>query len=1056
MNVTARRVGGACVFGFLLLLPSVSESAASLLSCTAVRLSPSVIAALDGGSPLPLTTEVAANASTSSNIASPAAYLASLQTISLLQSDTRFSCFAGSHAAAGNVAAATIVLCTIVAPLAFVIAFLRDARLAALRARRPASMKSSAGSAVVPDTSRSSNAVMPEGDTRPAAVPDSATAPAGTQSTHQGKPDFVADIHDALPVADPVVEALLGPYAPWAWPLALCDPAAAIVLGALEGSYPRPADLTGVLVKACVGATVVISLLAAVFVCRPFARGHEWKAPVRAALLVLALVCILNNLGAGLVQVGYAGSSAWQGVGVGLTFAAASISGVMLVGCWAWHVACIGLAIEIDSARQKAGRVQHLVPSSHKGWHSPPAFSPLMWHPVSLPPAGSPRPTPSSTVLTAGVASRVLPVSAVPVRALRKSRRPSFPRLAAEASLTHVPAAAVLQASVSPAHSPSALITGERSPGHRPGFVRALPSPRSIAPRVRPIATARADISHALPSPAASSSPPAFSASTGSDARGFSLGPSPFSSGLPIGALTVPQLRTHLMSEVAGKGLDTGARRMSSEAVVRALFAEESRRATRMGPDADRRGDDTTGRKSGASSATSTTHVTASHRTERRKLTVRITPSGAPSVSKAENDAHGDASHGVPLSTAPPEARDLLAPAGYSARREGEHVVGHPVEAQPMQEGAPPPQWLVAALSARAVSPLTITEQQALLSPTRSRAPAVPQPTAPALSASSRSRPPIMEPARHEDDPALPNAVVQSDQSEAELPPPPLPLPPLQQQSWVSDQRPEALEEITKRVASQQRHPFSSPELASAPWALVIQPPLKAMQWPDAAARGMSSSSARASDPRVHLSLAQQRALRFETSAGTARAAISGAHDARWGFASGAKGAETDRSRRAAVPVAPLSLSPSAGIGRVHATVPTESPDTIHPYPLARPHAAEGGVGDFELRSTARRVPPQGRSVAAAAGALAVSAPRSLHTDLPSAVGRRGVTDARGLSTGGPTRAVPNAIGAGVSRKRGAANPAASTLSPKRSPRRRPRNGYARADDTVLERLPSE
>jgi len=150
-------------------------------------------------------------------------------------------------------------------------------------------------------------------------------------------------VASSMPLADPIVEVLLGPYAPRAWALALLDPFAVIVLGLLEGLYARPTTSTDLIVKSGVGATLICALLLAVLLVRPYARGHEWKAPVRAALLLLALVCVLANFATGLTQLGM-GAAMWPSVSASFVLGAACLAPAVLLGAWGAHVASINLA----------------------------------------------------------------------------------------------------------------------------------------------------------------------------------------------------------------------------------------------------------------------------------------------------------------------------------------------------------------------------------------------------------------------------------------------------------------------------------------------------------------------------------------------------------------------------------------------------------------------------------------------------------------------------------------------------------------------------------------
>ena len=476
---SARYTGSICAIGNLLLIPSVSESAVALLNCVSVRLPPAGRASLDGVAAVTLSTGA------SSSVLTSTAYIASLQTEFLLFANPRHICFSGSHLNVGLVAVAALALCIVSLPTVLCVVLLRDPRLGRFRGMFPPPVSKHRGK---PEASA---LVQPAGPLAPIARPSppvdgissSAAATATASSTHdtaisvtplaKRSPAILANT-DTPP--DPVVVAILGPYAPRAWPLAILDPFAAIVLGALEGFYLHPVDLSGVLIKACVGATVVVSLFVIVVVIRPFAQGHEWMAPVRAALLVLALVCILNNLGAGLVQIGYADGGPWQDVGTGVVYSSASVAAVIMVGCWEWHVLCTSASIVTEG-------VEPL------GASSPAAVANAPLDFVVAPPSAQSVAPATTADLVSSLPAVTAPVEATPrpshAAASSDSRRgiASGPILASsprEALGDSIPAAAVRPASpVAP--SSRAASSARHAPPLRPGGPESFAVP-SVVP----------------------------------------------------------------------------------------------------------------------------------------------------------------------------------------------------------------------------------------------------------------------------------------------------------------------------------------------------------------------------------------------------------------------------------------------------------------------------------------------------------------------------------------------------------------------------------------------
>lgn len=99
-----RTVGSAFLILALVLYPSVASTSVGLLTCSSIALSPTAAAALDGGGAF---TSVLANA-VSGDLRTV--------TVSVLANNKFFVCWAGSHRAAGSVAATTMALFVIALP----------------------------------------------------------------------------------------------------------------------------------------------------------------------------------------------------------------------------------------------------------------------------------------------------------------------------------------------------------------------------------------------------------------------------------------------------------------------------------------------------------------------------------------------------------------------------------------------------------------------------------------------------------------------------------------------------------------------------------------------------------------------------------------------------------------------------------------------------------------------------------------------------------------------------------------------------------------------------
>ena len=433
-----RRVGSVSLACVLVLLPLVSELAASMLTCRVARLSLTAIAALNGGPVVVLNSAL----SNTSVIVSPSSYISSLQTISLLSYDPRYVCFAGSHAYVGYLALITLVLCVFIGPVIIVVILIRDARLTMQRhVRRDLASTCHGGKNGIVSCLRirSSAAVVPTSQVEDAVflavspllrhdgasnAPSSESAVfqhahlhrmthphpiervSGTEGRISGLelPDMqirqaptgqiAKQVEHALPPTDPMVGAALGPYAPKSWMMSIIDPVSVIVIGIVEGVVPRPSTSSEMWAKSSISLAVIGMLLYFVIFTRPFAKGHNWRYPVRISLLVLSGLCVLITLAAGSMQLGW-----WDGAGfaagaTGVFIAVASSVVVLLVGGWSWHIYCLGAQLN-DASRTDDVKNAAATSEPHEIPAASPVHSPLSETPGADSHAAATEPVPS-------------------------------------------------------------------------------------------------------------------------------------------------------------------------------------------------------------------------------------------------------------------------------------------------------------------------------------------------------------------------------------------------------------------------------------------------------------------------------------------------------------------------------------------------------------------------------------------------------------------------------------------------------------------------------------
>ena len=224
-------------WGLVWILPAAVEAAVGLLSCQGIVVTRAVAATLDGGK---------AYAPTS------AASARGLVALTVLSSDTGVICWSlgGSHRPIAIVAVATVLA---------LFAVLLPGACGGLWCLRRWSV-----------------------------------APA--RQTGASKGDEIVSMPSWLRLADALLTPLMrvSGYAPGGWVFVIADMLAAVACAVVEGVVPRPVTPSDIALKAGVEALVVVTLLTALVVARPYLPHARWRASVRVSLLVMALCCVVT------------------------------------------------------------------------------------------------------------------------------------------------------------------------------------------------------------------------------------------------------------------------------------------------------------------------------------------------------------------------------------------------------------------------------------------------------------------------------------------------------------------------------------------------------------------------------------------------------------------------------------------------------------------------------------------------------------------------------------------------------------------------------------------
>ena len=347
-------LGRATLISALMLLSTCANSAVSLLDCKPITLATNSAAALDGG-------ETAAN---------PTARESSV-TVNILVKNPLFVCWAGSHRAAGIIAALVLVVYVAAIPAVLLVwlwndlslrerlylyrkhrvaAFLPpsqrteqimvvhssppDSELASFinPMRRSATMSTAPLHIALPNPSLVSREfrgislsaceqaiVNPMRSARLGRLQNLNYGGCGGSAAgpSEGAADAATPSVPETVSADPMLQPMLSDYAPFAWYTKLVDLALLLALALLNSLIPRPASIGPIVAKAAVCCSLLLAATAHVLIMRPYAPEQAWKGWVRAVLLMDSAGCAMLNAAVSALDTGFGGAKLATSITVG-------------------------------------------------------------------------------------------------------------------------------------------------------------------------------------------------------------------------------------------------------------------------------------------------------------------------------------------------------------------------------------------------------------------------------------------------------------------------------------------------------------------------------------------------------------------------------------------------------------------------------------------------------------------------------------------------------------------------------------------------------------------